>query len=976
MIQRAKALAGLAALLALLAPAPAARAGVYEVRECDRASGLPASDGVGVHEDGNFRLSDNDCATAADPWLSSTTDGNHISDGKAATWRFTAPQGTGFAANTTVKAAFAEKNGLRGTIYVSPDSGSSVTFGQRSGSGVRSYTFGGGSASAYRTLNMRVRCSAPDDAAVCPGTNASEAFLRAYDLDMMLNDTAPPTVVQSGPAFSAGWHSGAQTVDVAAHDEGGGVRTIEVLVNGAVALSQTYSCKTASPEADIAASLRPCAASEARSYGVAATAFADGQNLVQTCVEDFSSGSAPNRSCSGETAVFVDNSAPASPRSLRLLGDSGWRADNAFSVAWRNPEGDAPIVGARYRVTGPGGYDSGVRSQDGNQLTHLDGLAVPRAGDYTISVWLRDAAGNESEANSDFERLRFDDTPPPSSAPRRADGWLSRGDFPYLQRWDEVSADGVLSGIKGFAVLIDERPDSDPCRAVDRCTEAETGFKPATEHAATIRSLSEGSHWAHVATVSGSGVKSAQVRHAELRVDKTDPLATIAGIPGGWTNQTVALSVHATDELSGMAATAGDDGRPLTAIQVDGGSAQTAAAPTDVTAAITSEGIHSVRYWARDLAGNANDGSEAGHEPAAAVVRIDRTPPSAWFASDQDPADPELVRASANDGLSGVRGGQIAYRATGSGAAYKPLITSFDAERGELTARFPSDQLARGEYEFIVEATDLAGNRSTSSLRQDGRRMTLTNPLKSEPVLTIRWDTAAAHAQCKPPRSGDPAERKRQRAAYTRCLAERDLAQTATTVSYGAPATIEGALVGTGGEPIAGATVELVEHLDRGAMPSERRTAIRTDGAGRYAGSLPPGPSRTIVIRYPGGQRFAPTETPAIRETVLGAVTLSASPGKLHNGQAVQFAGSVAHDQAQLPASGKLIQIQYFDPPRGRWRPVEILRSDADGGFHYAYEFRTIAATTKIRFRALAMAEDDWPYAAAASATRVVTVYP
>jgi hypothetical protein len=70
---------------------------------------------------------------------------------------------------------------------------------------------------------------------------------------------------------------------------------------------------------------------------------------------------------------------------------------------------------------------------------------------------------------------------------------------------------------------------------------------------------------------------------------------------------------------------------------------------------------------------------------------------------------------------------------------------------------------------------------------------------------------------------------------------------------------------------------------------------------------------------------------------------------------------------APLPRRGKLIAIQYLEAATGRWRPVLLTRSDHSGRFSARYRFRYVSGAASIRLRAVALAEDRWPYAPGAS---------
>ena len=158
---------------------------------------------------------------------------------------------------------------------------------------------------------------------------------------------------------------------------------------------------------------------------------------------------------------------------------------------------------------------------------------------------------------------------------------------------------------------------------------------------------------------------------------------------------------------------AGGDGAPFTAIRVDDG-APVVDDGDSVSATVIAPGVHTVAFYARDAAGNVNDGADvngrANAAPSTTTVRIDREPPAVVFAGSADPEDPELIEARVSDALSGPdpSRGQIAVRAAGSDGPYEPLPTV--GAGGTLLARWASDDYPVGEYEFRATGYDAAGN--------------------------------------------------------------------------------------------------------------------------------------------------------------------------------------------------------------------------------------------------------------------------
>ena len=109
----------------------------------------------------------------------------------------------------------------------------------------------------------------------------------------------------------------------------------------------------------------------------------------------------------------IDNTPPARV-DVAVEGGEAWRNTNDFVVAWANPpEGDrAPITGAGYKLC-PAGAGSCTRGQQAGSDLSRFGVAAPAPGEWTVSLWRRDAAGNETEAAASVPvALRYDPEPP------------------------------------------------------------------------------------------------------------------------------------------------------------------------------------------------------------------------------------------------------------------------------------------------------------------------------------------------------------------------------------------------------------------------------------------------------------------------------------------------------------------------------------------------------------------------------------
>jgi len=626
------------------------------------------------------------------------------------------------------------------------------------------------------------------------------------------------------------------------------------------------------------------------------------------------------------------------PLDLRVDGgEESWHAEPSFALRWTNPlrEGQPPVAAVHYRLLDPQGQATLAAGEIGWPATSIQHLAVPAApGAYTAEVWLEDAAGEVGDPVA--AALRFDDAAPGQGSPPPVAGWIGRSGLPFALRLDRPAGPEPLSGIRGYAISIDAFPGASPCADRYTCSEAETDLRGgAGDDLLALEWLPEGESYLNVLAVSGSGVHSAAVGSTVLRVDKTDPVARLSGVPEDWSNRPLTLTVTATDGESGMLASG--PGGPFTAIRADGG-APTVAAGDVVATTLIGSGVHTIAYYARDAAGNVADGGtlngQPNNPPATATVRIDRETPQVAFSNTQDPDDPERIEAHVADSLSGVDRdrGRISVRPLGSGERFEDLPTEF--ADGTLRARWSSEEYAPGAYEFRATAYDRAGNVASTTSRGNGAAMRLVAPLKTSTTL--------------------------------RASLGGDVRQS---VPYGRGATIAGRLVAGRRAPLAGAPVLVVERFASGSRPAERTTAVRTGQGGGFELRLSPGPSREIVALAPATATLRGASSRPLRLAVRAGLRLSASSAFAKvGGRPVVFLGRVLSAGAAIPAEGKSVQLQ-FRLPGLPWSEFRTIRTDRRGRFRYPYRFADDDSRgARFQFRAFAPAQAGWPYEPAGSA--------
>jgi hypothetical protein len=636
------------------------------------------------------------------------------------------------------------------------------------------------------------------------------------------------------------------------------------------------------------------------------------------------------------SALLLLLSAPAAPAGpgyeapqathLRVSSAEGdWQDEPDFRLDWDETplEPAYPVAAVEYQLFDELGNPAGPVVRNTIVVATIERLSVPAPGIYTARVWLTNSAGTVGPATS--ATLRYDGAAPGTPSPQAPPGWLA-ADEPARLEIGHPGGPAPRSGIRGYAVSTDDGGGSAPCAVPSHCTIAETDLAGGAEDdTISLGPFPEGVTVARVVTVSGAGVAS-PVATASFRVDATRPSLTLAGVPSGWANGPVRVTAAATDSLSGMAA-AGAAG-PFTAVAVDGGAPRVVPGDT-AEALVTGSGTHRVIYFARDVAGNANDGVAGAAPPETALVRIDEEPPRVLFAAAQDPAEPERIEARVEDGLSGPSRsrGEIAVRPVGGKAAFTPLPTQITGER--LRAIWDSDAFPDGKYEFRATAYDAASNLAVGANRARGGRMVLVNPVKTPVSLEAGFGARRRTA----PRA----------------------------VPYGRGVRLGGRLRTEAGAPLAGREVAVAESFEGRSRP--RRTYVRTDGNGSFSVWLRPGPSREIVASFDGTRLLTRASARTLRLGVRAGVRLRASRSSARVGGApVVFSGSVGHRGATLPSGGISVDLQ-FRYPGAEWSEFRTVPTDARGRFRYPYAFSDDDSRgVRFRFRACVGAEDGWPY--------------
>ncbi len=216
----------------------------------------------------------------------------------------------------------------------------------------------------------------------------------------------------------------------------------------------------------------------------------------------------------------------------------------------------------------------------------------------------------------------------------------------------------------------------------------------------------DGGGWANSAQVGGDGVHSVSGRvidgagnqatdSLEIRIDGTPPSLSpeLSGTKGleGWYVSPVSVFASASDNLSGVAK-----------VEVSDGSTGWHTGPL----AISTDGTHTPRYRAEDVAGNVT--TEDGP-----TIKIDSRPPESAFINPPEGSETWVsgvipLIGQSTDLTSGLQSVEISYD---GGRSWNSL----ERTGGDWRSSWDSSNLPNGTYVVLARASDAAGNLESTA---------------------------------------------------------------------------------------------------------------------------------------------------------------------------------------------------------------------------------------------------------------------
>src|ERR1700720_4633040 len=154
----------------------------------------------------------------------------------------------------------ATEDGQHGYLAVSPDAGSGVAFAPTNDA--QGHTAGIPTGN-WRYLVARLECSQPNEGGRCVGA-AAGAPTDLKQVRLQLTDLVPPSLQLGGSLLSGIELRGPQTLAIAAADEGAGLESVLISVNGKAAGGEDLSASCNPLPGNMTARMAPCPPSFAK----------------------------------------------------------------------------------------------------------------------------------------------------------------------------------------------------------------------------------------------------------------------------------------------------------------------------------------------------------------------------------------------------------------------------------------------------------------------------------------------------------------------------------------------------------------------------------------------------------------------------------------------------------------------------------------------------------------------------------------
>ena len=430
-------LLALAALFAACAVAGGtAFAGTYQVGACAAPAPLVNNSWQPFNNSPTYLETSPNCGSEDVTGGSASTSGlaatdildlsTNVPEGATAGWQFTAPSGDTISTISIDRDLYRQAEGWLPQIV---EADGSPLPGEACSSNGDCEISGEATHTGLDTTSLAIElvCEPkPVDVTAC-GNGFPQHFGRVElnSATITVTDSQPPQVTStSGSLFTGALVRGTLSGTIDGSDNSG-VQYARLYVDGALFAQQSLACEFTRPA--------PCPASSSNQFSLNTTTLANGPHHIQAAVVD----AAGNQTLGSTEQITVDNTNPPAPTGLQVNAKpAGAWVNQPATITWTNPSEppDDPISQVNWiACTGtetsipasgcdaPQHQASPLSSLTFNPATDPAFASQPQAL-YTVFVWLGDAIGNASQANSAAITFGYQTSPPPPPTSIRSSG--------------------------------------------------------------------------------------------------------------------------------------------------------------------------------------------------------------------------------------------------------------------------------------------------------------------------------------------------------------------------------------------------------------------------------------------------------------------------------------------------------------------------------------------------------------------------
>jgi len=350
----------------------------------------------------------------------------NVPAGALAGWRFIAPAGDTISAISMNRDLYRQAEGWTPEIVdVAGNPLPGETCSSNGGCEVSGEAVHTGLATTSLAIELVCEPASVQLTVCANGFSQHFARVELNSATVTVTDDQPPQITStSGSLFTGALARGTLSGTINGSDNSG-VQYARVYVDGSQVAQQQSACDFTRPA--------PCPASSSNQLSLDTSTLSNGAHQIQAAVVD----AAGNQTLGGPVQITVDNTTPPAPTGLQVNGKpAGTWINQPATITWTNPsqpQGD-PISQANW-IACPGTQTSIPASgcdAPHHQASPLSSLTFNPAQDptfagqpqalYTVFVWLQDALGNATQANSAAISFGYQTSPPPPPTSIKANG--------------------------------------------------------------------------------------------------------------------------------------------------------------------------------------------------------------------------------------------------------------------------------------------------------------------------------------------------------------------------------------------------------------------------------------------------------------------------------------------------------------------------------------------------------------------------